>query len=98
MTAFQRNEQAAIDAFQAEMNEYGLTVSHSCGGHYANEELTEFSLHISTEAVPVKGNKAMIERLKNAGFHVDRHSAFRKPGNPMVYVFKVHKFVRIECR
>ena len=49
MTAFMMNERRALDEFQAEMDAYGLKVSRSTSGCFANEELTAYSLRMRTE-------------------------------------------------
>lgn len=58
MTRFQKKEHDALDAYQREMNQFGLYVNkHSFGGSY-NSDSTVFNLEMRTNPLPVKGDHA----------------------------------------
>lgn len=70
MTIFQKKELDALDTYQQEMNQYGLCVNkYSFSGSY-NSDSTAFNLEMKTNALPVKGNKDLLERLDAAGYTV----------------------------
>lgn len=98
MTAFQINERAALDAFQAEMNPYGLKVSRSTSGRFANEELTAYSLTMQTEYMPVKGWKGPLDVLRDLGYQVSRYGDRDRRTGRMAYRFTVKKTVIISTK
>ena len=95
MTAYQRNEQAAKERFQAEMVKYGLKIDRSStGGRYSDNCMEFFNLSMVTEKLPVKGNKALIQRLEADHYWVQKWLN-TIPGTPRQYVFRVCKTVTI---
>ena len=94
MTRFQKKEQDALAAFQKEMNQFGLYVNTRVfGGMYSDDE-KYFCLEAGTNAQPVKGNKALIERIKAAGYIVVKSRQTDETGRN-VYVFWVMKIYRM---
>ena len=94
MTRFQKKEQDALAAFQKEMNQFGLYVNTRVfGGMYSDDE-KYFCLEAGTNAQPVKGNKALIEKIKAAGYIVVKSRQTDETGRN-VYVFWVMKIYRI---
>lgn len=96
MTNHMKRTKDALDKFQEEMNEYGLKVNRSTSGHFSADS-TRYVLMMMTEAVEVKGNKELIERLKVDGWAVQKYSR-RDMKGVMYYVFIVKKVVHIERR
>lgn len=94
MTRFQKKQQDALAAFQKEMNQFGLYVNTRVfGGMYSDDE-KYFCLEAGTNAQPVKGNKALIEKIKAAGYIVVKSRQTDETGRN-VYVFWVMKIYRI---
>ena len=94
MTRFQKKEQDALAAFQKEMNQFGLYVNTRVfGGMYSDDE-KYFCLEAGTNAQPVKGNKALIEKIKAAGYIVVKSRQTDETGRN-VYVFWVMKIYRM---
>lgn len=95
LSTYKRNEQAAKEQFQVEMNKYGLTIDRtSSGGMYRDNCMEFFNLHMVTEKLPVKGNKKLIERLEADHYWVQKWlNAI--PGTPRQYVFRVCKTATI---
>lgn len=94
MTRFQKKEHDAVNAFQEEMNEFGLQVDRrSYGGMYSND-MTAFHLEISTIPQPVKGQKALIEKLEAAGYTVWKWR-MAIPYEKMYFVFTATKNIAI---
>ncbi len=85
---FMQREDAKLDAFQEEMNEFGLTVSRSIAGRYSDDERT-FYIDMRTQPEPLKGNKGTVERLKAAGYVVAK--TMHEEKNRRFYVFFVVK-------
>ncbi len=95
MTRFQKKEQDAINAFQKEMNAFGLTVDRRSYGGMYSDDMTAFDLEISTIPQPVKGQKALIEKLEATGYTVwkwRRDAGFERP----YFVFAVRKVIPIQ--
>lgn len=91
LTQFQKNERAAADRFQEQMDRYGLKVDRSSsGGRYADECMEFFNVYLATVPMPAKGNKKLIEQLKNDGFCVFKWLD-TIPGHVRQYVFRVVK-------
>ena len=98
MTAFMMNERRALDEFQAEMDAYGLKVSRSTSGCFANEELTAYSLRMRTEYEPVKGWKGPLDVLRDLGYHVSRYGDRDRRTGRLTYRFAVYKTVVIPTK
>ena len=72
------------------MNQFGLYVNtRMFGGMYSDDE-KYFCLEAGTNAQPVKGNKALIEKIKAAGYIVVKSRQTDENGRN-VYVFWVMK-------
>lgn len=71
MTAFEVMQQEAKMQAQAAMKPYGLEIDmrHS-SWHYDDRACTRGTMTTYTKHYPAKGNKAMIEQLRAAGFRV----------------------------
>lgn len=95
LTQFQKNERAAADRFQEQMDRYGLKVDRtSSGGRYADECMESFNVYLATVPMPAKGNKKLIQQLKNDGFTVVKWLD-TAPGHVRQYVFRVMKVAMI---
>ena len=96
MTTFQERINAEIATFQKEMDEYGLVVSHSHGGHFANDENTMFCATLETKPIMKKGQKGIIDVLKTKKYRINEYCRKDKDGNKY-FVFKVCKNVLVRC-
>lgn len=95
LPTYKRNERAAKEQFQTEMNKYGLKIDRtSSGGMYRDNCMEFFNLHMVTEKLPVKGNKKLIERLEADHYWVQKWLN-TIPGTPRQYVFRVCKTATI---
>lgn len=95
LTTFQKGERAAADRFQEQMDRYGLEVDRTNGGgRYADECMEFFNAYLTTVPMPAKGNKKLIQQLKNDGFWVDKWLD-TVPGHVRQYVFRVTKVATI---
>lgn len=96
MTRFQKKERDALDAYQREMNQFGLYVNkHSFCGSY-NSDGTAFNLEARTNELPVKGNKALIEKAEAAGYIVWKWSRNEEKTGRRYFVFTVVKIMPIQ--
>lgn len=96
MTEFVKREFAELDKFQQRVNPYGLEVNRNCiGGRYEGPGTEVFILSMSTKPKPVKGNKALMNRLELDGFYL--HTYLRTdPITGIKYmVFYVTGYARI---
>lgn len=94
MTRFVKKERDAQAAFQSEMNQFGLYVNRgSCSGMYSTDG-KYFCLEVATNPQPVKGQKALTEKLKAAGYSVMKTSRYDGNGR-RCFVFWVVKIFRI---
>ncbi len=94
-TRFCKKEYDALDAYQREMNQFGLYVNrNSYGGSY-NSDGTTFNLKLHTKALPVKGNKALIEKMEAAGYNIWKWSRTHENGR-RYFVFAVVKIFPIQ--
>lgn len=93
MTNFIKREHDLIAEFQKEMDDYGLEVNSSTGGRYSGDMKT-FHMVINTKPVPAKGQKKLMNELKELGYTVIYHST---PGASYMS-FTVEKCVAMECR
>lgn len=95
MTEFVKKEFEELDKFQERISKYGLEVNRSCiGGHYVGQGTVKFCLSMYTKPNPVKGNKKLMDRLREDGFYVETHRAY----NGRHMVFYVTDFVNIQVR
>lgn len=85
----ERDARDARDAFQTEMNAYGLTVS----GYTDNWINDDLHVTFQTEDQPVKGNKALIEKLEAAGYYIVKTMRRDKKTGRGYYVFDARKTV-----
>ena len=92
MTNFIKREHDLIAQFQKEMDDYGLEVNSSTGGRYSGDMKT-FHMVINTKPVPAKGQKKLMNELKELGYTVIYHST---PGASYMS-FTVEKCVAMEC-
>lgn len=72
MTAFQEKHAEAKMQAQTMMKPYGLEIDmrHS-SWHYEDLTCTRGTMTTYTKRYPVKGNKALIEQLRAAGYRVE---------------------------
>lgn len=69
MTPFVKKEFEELEKFQQRVSQYGLEVNRrSLSGHYEGQGTDVFILNMTTERLPVKGNKKLIEQLVQDGF------------------------------
>lgn len=95
MTRFVKKEFDAAEAFQLEMNQFGLRVNtRAFSGTYSTDE-KYFNLEVGTEPQPVKGQKALIEKIKAAGYTVWKWRKDYK-GSFVFRVVKVFPILREE--
>lgn len=95
LTTFQKNKRDAVDQVAKMVEKYGLKVDRSgTGGCYRDECMEFFNLHVTTEKLPVKGNKKLIRRLEADHFWVQKWLE-TLPGTPRQYMFRVCKTVTI---
>lgn len=72
MTNFEASRRIAAGRAQQLMDPYGLEINTSTSsGHYTDNSLTCFALSLHTKRRPVRGNKALIEKLRTDGFLVE---------------------------
>ena len=94
MTRFGKKMRDALDAFQCEMNQFGLYVNkRSFGGTY-NSDGTVFNLEAMTDPMPVKGNKTLLEKIEAAGYAIWKWSRYGKNGH-RYFVFAAGKTLPI---
>lgn len=94
MTRFVKKEFDAADAFQLEMKQFGLCVNkRAFGGTYSTDG-KYFCLELGTIPEPVKGQKALIEKLKAAGYSAMECSRYDANGR-RYFAFWVVKIFRI---
>jgi hypothetical protein len=99
MTEFVKREFEELEKFQQRVSQYGLEVNkNSFGGYYEGDSTDVFVLCMTTKPQPVKGNKKLIEQLKQDGFRLrtQRHED-RKTGREYM-IFIVDESARIENR
>lgn len=71
MTAFEMKQQEAKLQAQAAMKPYGLEIDMRMSSwHYTDSTCTCGVLTVYTKRYPLKGNKALIEQLRAAGYRV----------------------------
>ncbi len=74
-TPFMKAEDRILAQFAIEAEALGLKVdTRLLGGCYAKDGT--FILALQTEPEPVKGNKAKMEALRGAGYHVDVYAPY----------------------
>lgn len=96
MTRFFKKELNALDAYQCEMNQFGLHVNKTgFGGSYSSDG-TAFNLEARTNPTPVKGNKALIEKIEAAGYCVWTWMTKDWETGRRYYVFSVVKIMPIQ--
>lgn len=72
MTTFQIKQQEAKIQAQAAMKPYGLEIDMRVSSWtYTDATCTRGTMTTYTERYPVKGNKALIEQLREAGYRVE---------------------------
>ncbi len=79
ISRFKAKEQAAMDLFQKEMDQYGLKVSRYNMG-LLDSEAPIFGLTIHTESVPIKGRAKLINKLREAGYMIDKEMTLNHSG------------------
>lgn len=92
MTNAQKKENDAWEAFQREMDVWGLTVEHGSSCHYV---VGAKAVTFSTVARPAKGRKKLIEDLRAAGCEVWKFKAEDKDGKKCLK-FRAYKTVKIK--
>ena len=98
MTAFQMNERKALDAFQEEMDRFGLKVARSTSGCFGDEALKTYRLRMQTEYLPVKGNKELLLELKRQRYCIDKYGNRDGRTGRVAYRFTVRKTVTISTK
>ncbi len=79
-TPFMKAEDRMMAQFAAEVEALGIKAdTRSFGGCYAKDGA--FILELQTEPEPLKGNKAKVEALREAGYYVDVYA----PNFPFSY-------------
>ncbi len=92
-TPFMKAERRLMEAFAAEVEALGLKAdTRSFGGCYAKDGA--FILKLQTEPEPVKGNKAKMEVLRDAGYHVDVYAPYNW-NRRRAFVVRVYRRVEI---
>ena len=72
MTPFQMKQQEAKMQAQAAMKPYGLEINMSVSSwFYTDSACTSGVMTLYTKRYPLKGNKALVEQLREAGYHVE---------------------------
>ena len=72
MTTFEMKQQEAKKQSQAAMKPYGLEINMTRSSwYYTDEACTRGVMTTYTKHYPVKGNKALIEQLRAAGYRVE---------------------------
>lgn len=92
MTNAQKKVNDAREAFQKEMDAYGLKVEHGSSCHYV---VGAKAVTFSTVALPAKGQKKLIEDLRAAGCEVWTFKAEDKDGKRYMK-FRAYKTVKIK--
>ena len=92
MTNAQKKVNDAREAFQKEMDVWGLTVEHGSSCHYV---VGAKAVTFSTVARPAKGRKKLIEDLRGAGYEVWTFKAEDKDGKRYMK-FRAYKTVKIK--
>jgi len=95
MTEFMKREQEALDAFQEEMNKYGLKVARSVSGRYRRDG--DFEVRMHTEQHLLKGNKPLINRLCDDGYTFGIYNETDPKTGRRYGVFVVSKMATIRC-
>ena len=98
MTAFQMNERKALDAFQEEMDRFGLKVARSTSGCFGDDTLETYRLRMQTEYLPVKGNKELLLELKRQRYCIDKYGDRDRRTGRISYRFTVRKTVTISTK
>lgn len=93
MTNFIKREKDLIVQFQKEMDTFGLEVKGTSGGRYSDDMKT-FHMVINTKPVPAKGQKKLMNELKELGYTVIYHTT---PGASYMS-FTVEKRMAMERR
>lgn len=71
MTTFEMKQQEAKLQAQAALKPYGLELDMRMSSwHYTDSTCTSGVLTTYSKRYPLKGNKALIEQLRAAGYHV----------------------------
>ena len=92
MTNAQKKANDAREAFQKEMDTYGLKVEYGSSCRYdADARIVTFS----TVAHPAKGQQGLIEELRAAGYEVRKYREEDKEGKKCL-TFKAYKTVKIK--
>lgn len=92
MTNAQKKVNDAREAFQKEMDAYGLKVEHGSSCHYV---VGAKAVTFSTVALPAKGQKKLIEDLRAAGCEVWTFKVEDKDGKRYMK-FRAYKTVKIK--
>lgn len=92
MTNAQKKVNDAREAFQKEMDVWGLTVEHGSSCHYV---VGAKAVTFSTAARPAKGRKKLIEDLRAAGYEVWTFKVEDKDGKRYMK-FRAYKTVKIK--
>lgn len=98
MTAFQMNERKALDAFQREMDRFGLKVARSTSGCFGDEALETYRLRMQTEYIQVKGNKELLLELKRQRYYITKYGDRDRQTGRLAYHFSVWKTVTIRTK
>lgn len=92
MTDFEKRVFNAADQFQTQLDPFGLSVyRNGYSGQYRGDSLTEFIVSLTSEPVPAKGKKGLIEQLRAAGLHVETYTRTDWNTGKRFFVFQVRK-------
>ncbi len=92
-TPFMKAEDRMMAQFAAEVEALGLKAdTRTFGGCYAKDGA--FILELQTEPEPLKGNKAKVEALREAGYCVDVYAPYNW-NRRRAFVVRVYRRVEI---
>ena len=88
----------ALDNFARLMNSYGMEANrrHTSTSYPDNDNLNIVAISFESERLPVKGNKAIINRLLDDGFCVHKVMREDRHTGCSYYVFYVTKSYRFD--
>ena len=98
MTKYEEKRLEALDNFAQLMNSYGMEANRrSTSTRYpCNDNLNIVAVSFVSEVVPVKGNKALITRLVEDGFCINKIMREDRHTGCSYYVFYVSKSYRFD--
>ena len=97
MTKLMEKKYEALNKFDQLMNSYGMEAyRNGMSVCYPGDDLNIYSVSFKSKEVPVKGNKALMVKLENDGFCVQKYMREDRSTGRSYYVFFVTKSYRID--